>query len=554
MSLTLIFGLMNEFLLSHQAVSYWHLFDSNKELIAKSGKSRGMLFDFSKKISLSNNDFTIMLPIKMDEQNLNTRKATLSGYIGITLPVKHFLRDSIVGIKKIPSEIQELDKIILDFNIPQKSGKSELVFYLYLLVAVMFSTALAALVLRKNLFNPLRELTNNVLSKSKHNIKNNDNINEIEFLGVAFDNYQKELEYSNLQKIKNSKLEAYKSVSKQVAHDIRSPLAALDTAIEIMDEIKSENKLFLRSAVNRLHDITNNLLTKHKMKNSENYEHKITKQLVSSHISSIVTEKRHEYRNDTRVDINFEMSKDGYGAFAMVNPSSLMSILSNLINNAVESILHKTITVNITLQVLPDSVIISIFDNGKGIPEYLLDKVFEKNFTWDKLNGTGIGLSSSREIVQSWGGDINISSKVNKGTCVTITLSRSTPPSTFPAEINLNAINNIVIVDDDESIHKSWVERLKKYDLPIKSCKSLKSARLELSKYNDESGVMYLVDYEYANEEGTGLDLIEDLEIMNDCILVTSRYEEEFIRNKCTSLNIKLMDKRLLSYIPVHLS
>ena len=70
-----------------------------------------------------------------------------------------------------------------------------------------------------------------------------------------------------------------------------------------------------------------------------------------------------------------------------------------------------------------DRVEIKITDNGTGIPEKIIDKIFQPFFT-TKLpgEGTGLGLSLSYDIVKAHGGDLEVKSQLGEGTVFTISL------------------------------------------------------------------------------------------------------------------------------------
>ncbi|MDP5121776.1 MAG: ATP-binding protein [Spirosomaceae bacterium] len=104
-------------------------------------------------------------------------------------------------------------------------------------------------------------------------------------------------------------------------------------------------------------------------------------------------------------------------------------VLLNIINNAFQSpdpsnstaAYMKTVTV--TTQVLANTVLISIKDNGAGIPENIKDKIFQPFFTTKPTGkGTGLGLSLAYDIVKAHGGEMKMSSKENEGTEFVITL------------------------------------------------------------------------------------------------------------------------------------
>ena len=74
------------------------------------------------------------------------------------------------------------------------------------------------------------------------------------------------------------------------------------------------------------------------------------------------------------------------------------------------------------------------------------------------------------------------------------------------------------------------------------------------STYLDLDSVLFLVDYEIIGSGGvTGLDLIEECGISSQSILVTSRYEETSIRERCENLGLKIIPKSMSGFVPIEL-
>jgi signal transduction histidine kinase len=68
-----------------------------------------------------------------------------------------------------------------------------------------------------------------------------------------------------------------------------------------------------------------------------------------------------------------------------------------------------------------ERTVLTIIDTGRGIPDLIIDKIYEPFFT-TRENGTGLGLSIAKQIVSTHGGGITITSKINKGTTTEIWL------------------------------------------------------------------------------------------------------------------------------------
>lgn len=112
------------------------------------------------------------------------------------------------------------------------------------------------------------------------------------------------------------------------------------------------------------------------------------------------------------IDSNLKIDADSY---------LLEQVLINLVLNALEaceSISHPVVKVSAEKK-FDGQVVISVTDNGPGIPEEIKDRIFVPFFT-TKKEGSGIGLSLSKQIMTLHGGKIQITSKQNKGTLVNL--------------------------------------------------------------------------------------------------------------------------------------
>jgi two-component system NtrC family sensor kinase len=100
----------------------------------------------------------------------------------------------------------------------------------------------------------------------------------------------------------------------------------------------------------------------------------------------------------------------------------LEQVLLNLLVNAWHAMPGGG-TITITTQRRDDQAVIAIADTGCGIPEEHMNRLFEPFFTTKPLEqGTGLGLAVSHQLITGQGGRIDIASRVNEGTTVTITL------------------------------------------------------------------------------------------------------------------------------------
>jgi signal transduction histidine kinase len=110
------------------------------------------------------------------------------------------------------------------------------------------------------------------------------------------------------------------------------------------------------------------------------------------------------------------------------NKGEILQVLSNVISNAVDAMSHGgilSVGVDEVFESDRAGMLLSVRDNGTGIPDQYKERIFEPFFTTKGNLGTGIGLWVSKQIVDQHSGRISISSKTegkNKGTSVSIFL------------------------------------------------------------------------------------------------------------------------------------
>ena len=341
----------------------------------------------------------------------------------------------------------------------------------------------------------------------------------------------------------------------QVAHDIRSPLAALTTVLKDLTDLPEQKRILVRSATNRISEIACNLLTKHKPKIVEGtVEQKHLKsELISSLLDHLVSEKRFQL-SEKSIELILELDNNTHSCFVNLEPGKFKRVISNLINNAAEAIESKGI-IRVVLSKESDAdLVVKIVDNGKGIPENILSKIKQEIVTTSKEEGHGIGVSTAIQNIKSWGGSYDIQSKVGHGTTFIIKLPIAETPDWFQNDVAISKDKHIVVLDDDESIHNVWQTHFSTYlEKKLVTLNHFYNslALREYCKTSRSNKDLFLVDYELANSKESGLDLIEQLDLKNQAILVTSRYEEPEIRERVEALGIKIIPKNFAPYVPI---
>jgi signal transduction histidine kinase len=212
------------------------------------------------------------------------------------------------------------------------------------------------------------------------------------------------------------------SLATQVAHDIRSPLAALQIGIKTCDT-ESDSRQMMIDSIQRIKSIANDLLDAYRKKENAFVSLPVENLRASLMrvVREVVAEKRVEYRSNLTIKCFLEISEDSDPQLNIVEAPKLARIVSNLINNAYESISGSG-SVHVRVFQNPQHWTIQVQDTGKGIPSDILPRILERGFSHGKSGGSGLGLSRANEVIKTWSGHLTIESQVNLGTIITITL------------------------------------------------------------------------------------------------------------------------------------
>ncbi len=214
---------------------------------------------------------------------------------------------------------------------------------------------------------------------------------------------------------------AIASSSRQVAHDIKSPLGALKALLRDPALDKLESAALAKSAIERIDSIARDLLQKSKNGN-RSQEQTLLPQELSDLIESVILEK--QLTRPKCLIISEDLRIGGERKPIRVNATDLHRILSNLLDNGIHSLAPGTSNpkVLVSLEITGDGAVITVRDTGIGIPGAQLDAMNAGRFITTREDDNGLGLQHAWACVAKWNGQMSFESKLAAGTAVQIKL------------------------------------------------------------------------------------------------------------------------------------
>lgn len=206
-------------------------------------------------------------------------------------------------------------------------------------------------------------------------------------------------------------------LSRQVAHDLRSPVGALKAALM---GLSGETVPLAKAAAERVFEIANDLLSKNTQASDARA---ITRLNVREELQRIIVEKRLEFEH-LGSDWLAEPPIDGPALYVEANRALFRRVLSNLINNAVEAQRdHPRTYVAISVERALSTVRVHIDDQGAGFPPQVLNSLGFEPISFGKgTSGHGLGLFGAITAVRNWGGELNVQNQTSGGARVTVKL------------------------------------------------------------------------------------------------------------------------------------
>jgi signal transduction histidine kinase len=286
------------------------------------------------------------------------------------------------------------------------------IFGFIFIMAIVFGNAIL-----NNLLYPLRMVADKIRKVTLQEVNKPIQYESSDEIGSLVKDYNQmliKLEDSKLALAKSQKETAWKEIAKQVAHEIKNPLTPMQLKIQQMlrkhesGSKEHETLMSLLTQVDTLSQIAESFSAFAEMPAPDNQIFNwgnLTKEVVELYSAEDV-----EILMDIDPDINIEADKDIF-----------RRILNNVVLNALQSVVDKQARVSIKLEERSGKGLLSVTDNGKGVPDELKDKIFLNYFS-TKSTGSGIGLALAKKGIENAGGNIWFESKQDEGTTFFISM------------------------------------------------------------------------------------------------------------------------------------
>ena len=258
-----------------------------------------------------------------------------------------------------------------------------------------------------------------------------------------------DLKVAQNQLIQSEKMASLGELTAGIAHEIQNPLNFVnnfsEVSKELLDEMKEEiDKGNFEEVKEIANDVIQNLeKINHHGKRADGivkgmlqHSRTSTGQKELTDINALADEYlRLAYHGLRAKDKTFNAAmKTDYNehiGLIKIISQDIGRVILNLITNAFYAITEKTKQnvsnyeplVTVSTKEENDQILIRVSDNGNGIPENIIEKIFQPFFTTKPTGqGTGLGLSLSYDIVKAHGGTLSVHSKLSNGTTFTISL------------------------------------------------------------------------------------------------------------------------------------
>jgi two-component system nitrogen regulation sensor histidine kinase NtrY len=284
---------------------------------------------------------------------------------------------------------------------------------------IFIAIGLFAVIIARQITNPLSFIQQS-LSKTIYGKKNEpikwDRDDEIGALVTEYNTMIAALEHSAARLAQSERETAWREMAKQVAHEIKNPLTPLKLGLQLLEKSWREKdpkfdqkfERFSKSFVEQiesLSQIASEFSAFAKMPDTR---------MERFNIFDIIGQAVTIFKQMDNFNIIYKTPETPF--FINADKDQILRCFNNLFKNAIEAMPPDRFgLLEISSEITDKDILLSVKDNGNGIPEGTREKIFEPNFT-TKSSGTGLGLAFVKNSIENAGGKVWFKTEQGVGT------------------------------------------------------------------------------------------------------------------------------------------
>lgn len=381
---------------------------------------------------------------KVFDEGLTSKKINPEAFLQMAILGKtEFIHDERIGKLEylsayIPFKNKD-GKLLAYLNLPYFAKQSELekeisgfLVALINIYVLLFALSIVTAIFISNYVTKPLKLIQDKLSKIKLG-KTNEPIewkdkDEIGNLVSEYNRMIEELSKSAELLAKSEREIAWREMAKQVAHEIKNPLTPMKLSVQHLQRTWKDHAPDMDKKMERL---TQTIIEQIETLSSiatefSNFAQMPKANLEKINVQDVLLNSIALFHDSEAAHINFK-NENEHTSIVWGDKEQLLRVFNNLLKNAIQAIPeNQEGKINVVLKKEKRQILISISDNGIGIDNNILDKIFVPNFT-TKTAGMGLGLAMVKNILESTGGSIWFETKNGKGSTFYVSIPSVDP-------------------------------------------------------------------------------------------------------------------------------
>lgn len=287
--------------------------------------------------------------------------------------------------------------------------------FLFLIAVVLIINILLTRFITKSIMNPLKTLTTGVHEIRDGNLDYRIDYNKKdEFRSVCEDFNEMGVKLSDMVEQRQSDERSRKELIAGISHDLRTPLTSIKAYLEGLEkgvaatpEMQEKYLVTIKDKTENLEYIINQLFIFSKLDIGE-FPLELERADIVSELKDIVADVICEHKSDS---LSLSYSGQEEELYCMIDAIQFQNVIQNVVSNSHKYNDKDETTIVVDCVTDGENAVITLTDNGPGVAEEDLDKIFTIFYREDESRqksheGSGIGLSISQKIIEQFGGSI----------------------------------------------------------------------------------------------------------------------------------------------------